>query len=67
MIRATQPRTYPFTMRITFQERTLIQELARKRGLSKAEVVRLGLNTLRVSTNADIPTKPDHAIMDNWR
>ena len=40
------PRTYPFTIRISFEERGLLQRAARAARDSQANVARIGLEPL---------------------
>lgn len=42
----TQPRTCPFTLRITFEERRLLRLASERRKVSQAEVIRLGLDPI---------------------
>lgn len=54
MVNAASPKTYPFTLRISFEERRLLQKAAQQSRRSQADIVRIGLDpvieTLRSGT-----------------
>ena len=45
-LKSVESRMYPFTIRISFQERLLLMAAARKRETDQAKIARLGLDPL---------------------